>query len=96
MEVVNQQHRTRLLRCGDEELAHRHEQPLPRRGRLSIEGSLELDPASDRDRAKQSGVPFGHLAESLGEAHVGAAASRNRSRQPDGQRMAIGEFHAAK
>ena len=90
MEIIEQEHRTRMLRRGDEELAHRHEPPLTRRGRLPFEGLLELGSAPGRDRVKQSGVPLGHLAESLGDAQVRAAACRRRSRQPDGQRLAPG------
>ena len=61
MEIVEQEHRARLLRRDDEELAHRHEPALTCRGQPPGEGSLEFGPASGRDRIKQSGGGTGHL-----------------------------------
>ena len=56
VQVVEQEHRARLLRGGDEELAHCYEPILTRRGQLSVERSLEFGPASGRDRIEQSGI----------------------------------------
>ena len=50
MEVVEQEHRTRTLRRGDEELAHRDEPALARRGQLPVKGPLEFGPASATHR----------------------------------------------
>src|SRR5215471_20469525 len=90
IEIVEQEYRTRLLRRGDEELAHCHEPALACSRQLSIEGLLKLGPAPGRDRVEQSGVCSGHLVENLGDAQVRTAAGRRRSRQPDGKSPAPG------
>ena len=90
MEIVEQEHRARLLRRDDEELAHRDEPALTCRGQSPGEGSLEFGPASGRDRIKQSGGCTGHLLENLGDTQVRTGAGRGRCGQPDGQRLEPG------
>ena len=80
MEVVEQEHRTRLLRRGHEELAHGYEPTLACGGQLSVEGSLKFGPAPGRYRSKQPRVRLGHLLEDLGDARVRTAAGCRRSR----------------
>jgi hypothetical protein len=89
MEIIEQEHRARLLR-GGEELAHGHEPALACRGQLSVEGPVKFGAARGRDRIEQPGILTGHLAENLGDARVGTAAGRRRSGQADGERLAAG------
>jgi len=90
MEIVEQEHRARLLRRDDEELAHGHEPTLTCRGQLFVEGSVKFGPAPGRDRIEQPRVSLGHLFENFGDARVGTAAGRRRCGQTDGERVTPG------
>ena len=85
MEVVEQEHRARLLRGDDEELAHGHEPVLACRGQPSVEGPVKFGPAPGRHRIEQPGVGTGHLVENVGDARVRTAArpaSEQTARRP--------------
>src|SRR5689334_7681287 len=90
MEIVEQEHRARLLRCGDDELAHGYEPALTCDGQLSVEGSVKFGPAPGRDRMEEPRVSLGDLFENLGDARVGTAAGRRRGGQANGEPVTPG------
>src|SRR5512142_1609126 len=90
MEIVEQEHRARLLRCDDDELAYGHEPTLTCHGQLSVEGSVKFGPAPGRDRIEQPRVSLGDLFENFGDARVGTAAGRRRCGQADGEPVTPG------